>query len=508
MSITTPDLGRRTREVRFNPIRNLTPATLSSALDEFDAGYLRRAVLIWEAIESRDDTLKTAIPKRLKSASRRPWEIVRIDDSRQAKRDAEALEFFYNNLTATKATDSNVRGGLRRLVQQMMTAEFYHYAAHEIIWQPRQVGSSRYLTAEFRFVPLWLFENRTGALRYTGPDGLTDGAPLQQNGWLIHSGDGLMHALSVCRMFKQLSLQDWLNFSEKFGVPGVHGETSAPKGSAEWDGFVEALAAFANDWVTATSQGTKINLIESSKTGDQPFAPMVERMSRSMIALCRGSDLGTLSSKDAAGASLQEDETDILLQDDCASISETLNTTVDRFVFRWLKGPNAEGLAYFKLLPPVKQDTKGEIEVDRHIADLGGELPAEDVYERYSRTLPESMKGVMLKKNINTAPQLPPAQGESPAPAAENDTAAARVAKELGSPAEWMQPVAQVFADLEAKSADKTLTDVELLDALQSAADRVPELFSEMDQKSFIALLEGAMGGAALEGLRSALNKK
>lgn len=507
MSLTTPDLGRRTREVRFNPIRSLTPATLSSALDEFESGYLRRAVLIWEAIESRDETLMTAVPKRMKSVSRRSWEIVRVDDSAQADADAEALEFFYNNLTATKATDLNVRGGFRRLAQQMMAAEFYQYAAHEIIWQPRKVGARRLLTAEFRFVPLWLFENRTGQLRYTGPDGLINGTALERDAWMIHCGDGLMKSLSICRMFKSLSLQDWLNFSEKFGIPGVHGETSAAKDTPEWNAFVEALAAFANDWVTATSQGTKINLIESSKTGDQPFEPMVERMSRAMIALCRGSDLGTLSSQDGAGASLQGDETEMLLEDDCASISETLNTHVDRFVLRWLNGPNKENLAYFKLMPPVQQDTKGDIDVDKHIVDLGGELPATETYERYGRTLPDSMKDVMLKKSPTPAPvEIKKAESENLQ--AENDDAATRVARAIGSPTEWMSPVADVFADLEAKATDKSLTDADLLAALQSAADRMPELFHEMDRESFVELLEGAMGGAALEGLRDSLKQQ
>ena len=507
MSLVTIDLGRRTREVRFNPIRSLTPQSLASSLDEFEAGYLRRSVLLWEAIEERDDVLKTAIPKRIKSVSRRPWEIVKIDDSPAADADAEALEFFYNNLTATKATDLNVRGGFRRLAQQMMAAEFYQYAAHEILWQPRKVGGRRLLTAEFRFVPLWLFENRTGALRYTGPDGLIDGKPLEPDAWMIHAGDGLMKPLSICRMFKQFALQDWLNFSEKFGVPGVHGETSATKGTPEWEDFTSGLAKFANDFVIATTQGSKINLIESSKTGDQPFEPMVERMSRAMIALVRGSDLGTLSSKDGAGASLQGDESDLLLEDDCASISETLNTTVDRFVLRWLNGTGREGLAYFKLLPPVQVDTKADIEVDKHLVDLGGELDAAETYERYDRRIPESMKDVMLKKKAEggsvKAEVVPPVVD----PTAEND-AAGRVAGALESPSEWMLPVSQVFADLEAKLSDKSATDADITAALQSAADKLPELFGDMDLEGFSGMLEAAMGAQALEGLREALNQK
>lgn len=507
MSQISGDLGRRVREVRFNPIRSLTPAALASSLDEFEAGYLRRAVLLWEAIAERDDVLKTALPKRAKSVARRPWEIVKLDDSPEADADAEALTFFYNNLTATKATDRNVRGGLRRLVMQMMEAEFFQYAAHEIEWQPRRVGSRRLLTATFRFVPLWLFENRTGELRYTGPDGLIDGQALATDGWLVHTGDGLMKALSVCRMFKQFALQDWLNFSEKFGTPGVHGECSAAKGSPEWNDFVDGLAKFANDFIIATSTGTKISLIESKGSGDLPFEPMVERMTRSMIALIRGSDLGTLSSKDGAGASLQGDETNLLLEDDCVSISETLNTVVDRFVLRWLRGPDHEARAYFKLLPPAQQDTKLDMEVDKHLVELGGELDAAGTYERYDRQLPESMAGVTVLKKQAAPPAAVPVVPPAVPPTAANDDAAARLAEAAGTPALWMRPVADLFADLEAKLASGTGSDADVIAALEVASRRLPELFADMDTEGFAAVIEGAMGAEALRGLREALSK-
>jgi phage gp29-like protein len=271
-TLTTPDLGRRHREQRFNPLRNLTPAGLTAALDSFESGYLRQAALIWEAIEQRDDAAKIAVPKRRKSVSRRPWDIIKVDDSPQAERDAEALTYFYNHVTATCATDRNVRGGFRTLINQMMHAEFYQYSAHEIIWQPRKSESGRMLlTAELRYVPIYFFENRTGVLRYTGPDGLIDGEELQADGWLVLTGEGLHKAISVCRVFKHLSLQDWINYSERFGVPGVHGTTNAPKGSQEYIDFCNALEAFANDFIVATGEGTKIELIEAGKTGDAPL---------------------------------------------------------------------------------------------------------------------------------------------------------------------------------------------------------------------------------------------
>ena len=51
-----------------------------------------------------------------------------------------------------------------------------------------------------------------------------------------------------------------------------------------------------------------------------------------MTILWRGGDLGTMSVHNAAGASLQADETDILEADDAQMIGETLTTQVSRHV--------------------------------------------------------------------------------------------------------------------------------------------------------------------------------
>ena len=198
MSILGDNLGRRARQSRFNPIRSLTPATLSSALDSFDIGYLRSAALLWEIIEDRDDVLQIVGPKRRKRASRRPWQVLATDDSAAAKQHVETITDFLNNLTATEAADENVKGGLRLLLRQMMNAPFHKYAAHEIVWST--VGGK--LRAELRFVPLYFFSNTAGRLGYIGPEGAgVDGVPLDDKGWMITTGDSaLMKAASIWRI--------------------------------------------------------------------------------------------------------------------------------------------------------------------------------------------------------------------------------------------------------------------------------------------------------------------
>lgn len=513
MSLLDASLARRARLYRFNPIRNLTPATLSSALDGFDAGYLRQFALLAEVIENRDDVLQIAGPKRRKRVASRPWEVLMIEDTPAAETQKQAVVDFLNALTVTDATDENVRGGFRLLLRQMMNAPFVKYAAHEIVWtmaggQPR---------AELRFVPLYFFSNTAGRLGYIGPEGASvDGEPLKEGEWMITVGDSpLMHAAAICYLFKRLSLQDWLAFSERFGIPGIHGETTAAKGSAEYNDFVDALDAFANEWVIATNVGAKINLIEARQNGDGPFAPMVERMDRRLAALILGGDLSTMSRENGVGSNPQEADSDQMLEDDCEMCSETVQTQLVRPLLRYLFG-DAPALAYVKILPPVREDTKENIEVDKFLLEAGGTLDMAETYERYSRTLPEDTEeGAVLKQAAPAAPTMPntPPPGTSPVAAtAENDATLGTdgallqnaMARALGVVPQWLAPIRRELDTLQARAADG-LTDAEFLDFTEKAALSLPELFAGLDRAALADELEAAMGTAVIQGVTTAL---
>ena len=160
---------KNSMRARFNPIKTLTPDSLSQMLDAFSSGHMKLAAMTWDAIERRDDVIRGVASKRKKSVARLNWEILAIDDSNLAKDQKAVLEFFYNNLVATNACDENEKGGVALLIRQMMDAIGKKYAVHEIVFDPREncdvkflqregsgfAGTSVLLTATFRFVPLW-----------------------------------------------------------------------------------------------------------------------------------------------------------------------------------------------------------------------------------------------------------------------------------------------------------------------------------------------------------------
>jgi phage gp29-like protein len=387
----TKDLARQWRQQRFNPLRGLTPASAGLALDEFDSGYPRRAALMWEQIEERDDVAITVCGKRRAKVAGCAWDVLIGEEvpealQAQAERQQAVLKAFYSSLETRSAVDLNVEGGVKLLIERLMDAQLYKYSAFEMEWRGGMGG----LTATAHYVPLYFLENTTGVLRFGGVTGTYPGAPMDRKNWLIGVGKPLMKAVTVAYVFKRLSLADWLNLSEKFGIPGVHYETLARRGTDDWNDALRALESFGNDLMMLTTQGEKLNLITAQMSGEGPFAPMVERMDRAMTRIVMGADLSTMSRADGAGASLQGDETDDLISGDCEWVSETLQRQLDKRVLEWQFGRGVQALAYFKLSPPADADTIMEMKVDEHVTKHGVKLSVADVAERYGRTHDES----------------------------------------------------------------------------------------------------------------------
>lgn len=371
---------------RINPIRGLTPAVLVSHMEAWRRGDLRRLALLWEEMEQRDWVLQNVVAKRKKAAARCDWEILTSEDSPAAEAQKEFLEALYNDLRVTHVIDQDETGGVRLLLRQMMDAVGKRYSVHEIVWRP---GPGT-LSADLFFCPLWFFEARTGRLRYLESDAAIDGQPMDPDGWVVTAGDGIMLASAIAYLAKDLGFKDWLNVSEKFGLPIIDAETDAKPGSAEWDTLVEMVESVGQDWAVVHNRGAKLQLLEM-KGGTMPQPQLIEYIDRALASLWRGADLSTISagSGQGQGASLQGQEEQLLLEDDCQMLSETLNRRIDAPALKWRFGEGATPLAYFRVCPPKRQNVDADLKVDEFMLRNGIPVAVTDVLERYSRPMPD-----------------------------------------------------------------------------------------------------------------------
>lgn len=378
---------RTLRQQKYNPLRTFSPSKLVNILEGWEIGNLRDGAMLFETIADRDDTIKSVKPKREKEVSQLDRQFVALPGSGDAgDLHRQILEDFWTNVRTVNAYDRNERGGFRRLVKQMMTSVSYRYAAHHIVWRPSRAG----LRATFEFVPLWLFENRTGVLRYLSNPWATEGDLLDPSEWMVTHGDGLMISCSIGYLAKRSAFNDWLVFSEKFSVPGVLGRTSAKKDSDEGRAMRAAVESFGHDWtgVIYGDDGTHdkpIDIIQAQgNPSGMPMPAVVERVDRKFAALYRGADLSSMSSGpsgEGAGASLQGKEKDILLADDAETINETL-AEVSRMVIEWHFGRGVEPLAKVELIVPGDEDEKFFLDSVKTLAGMRVRVSKDAVLER------------------------------------------------------------------------------------------------------------------------------
>ena len=351
---------------RFNPIRQLTPEYLARTIDAFQNGYLREFALMADAIKHRDPIIQVCLRKREKGVARHGIKVIIKDGlpeelKAEADRHQAALQYFYDNCHAKHVLEQDQVGGARLLIKQMMEAQYYRYAVHEIVWRPSidAITGEPRLTADFNFVPLWFFESTVGHLRFIRRYfGSIMGDELEPGQWLVTVGDGMAEALACAFMMKRLASNDWLSFSERFGTPGLLGKTKAAKDSPGWKQMEADLAVFAQGWTAVTNADNSVELVQATgATGaNTTFEAFIQYLDKAIATLVRGADLSTISSgkqTQGRGASLQGDETELLEQDDAVLITETLHK-VDEQIVSQLFGTNVPLAEARVVVPDVK----------------------------------------------------------------------------------------------------------------------------------------------------------
>ena len=404
MDTITPDRVWQSVRMRWEPIKGLTFERLVSYLSQFWYGYFRMAAMTWQQMMRRDYQLRIVAPKRFKSVARHGYEICTVADLDEADKaiadeQKEFLQEFWDNISVTTALNPDETGGAGLLLRQMMEAHFYYYAVHEIIWQPQDDGT---LTAKFIYCPLWWFEGVRGKLRYLDSEFQVWGREMEDGEWLVTTGDGLAETCSIIYMLKHGAIRSWVNYLDKFGMPGLIGKTHAKKGQPEWNAMSEAVRNFSQEWATVIGgcsgdlKENDVSLLQAANAANgQAFHDLIEKLDRAQTQLFRGGDLGTSSGNDRQGASLQGDESEILETDDAKQLEETLTSQVSRYALAWKYGDDVKALVYLKLRTTPESDYQGDIAVDTFLLSNGAELPMQATFERYNRSLPKEGEDVL-----------------------------------------------------------------------------------------------------------------
>ena len=506
---------------RFNPFARLTPERLAQALDSYEIGDPRSAAQLWAAMLRRDTTLATIREKRNEAVALRDWTVVPADDTPAAADQAAALTWFYKNLVAGDSLNIHATGGMAKLFTQMMDCVPFGFAVHHLLFQPDAAESFKLpsgrvvpaLRARFEQVPLEFFEFRTGELRFLGLDQAYNGAPLVPGAWMITTGPALMMAVSFKQFAKRLAEQDWINYCQRFGTPGVMLHTTAQKGTPEGQAAEMAARELGSNfrgvaYQAAENKAEFLSPSGSSGSGTLPMAALIEEIKRELTSLFLGADLSTMSRGGASrgvGASLQADEQEKRERADCERISETCNAQVDPTVIRWFFGQGAPILAKFALESPINEDRALLGDLVAQMVGLGAQVPVAETARRLQVPLAKAGEDVLQKP---VAPATPtPDNGI----AINADPGAVETANKLQVAAgrryaaaklKTMEPLSARLADLEAienpvirhAATVKFLADVpRLLGEINHQPANAPVVADSTSASLFNGLIEGAV---------------
>lgn len=252
------------------------------------------------------------------------------------------------------------------------------------------------LTCQAEYVPLEYFEARTGELRFLGLNQGITGDVLEPGAWMVTTGPGLMRAASILHYYKRLATHDLINFSEKFGTPGMVIHTTAGQGSPEGNAAASLARSLAGNY-RGVQYGAAENKIEviwpsgGTGSGNLPMSGIIESMDRKMAILYLGADLSTMSKGgQGVGASIQGEEQAKRERADCARITETLNATLDPLVLRWYFGDAAPVLAKVLIESPVNEDQNGLMNRVQAMVALGAKIPVAAIAKRLNVQVDES----------------------------------------------------------------------------------------------------------------------
>lgn len=391
--------------MRYNALFALDPDRLVRHLVAFNCGDIAGLERVIEEFENREDKMKIGAFKMSAAVAAKPWEVRIVpgeEDSERAKLHKEVLTRFWNRIEATDAFCRNSRGGVRLLIRQMMSAQSRVYAVHDVTWTVRGDGE---LEAVFTFVPAWMFENRTGELRFLRDPSAYTGEPMRDGEWLVTVGEGVGISAAILAMAKRLSWNDWLLFSEKCGMPVILGNTSAKEDTPAWKSLLHAIFSVAPKTGILADLDTKLQAVQiGGSSGQSTYKELIDVVDRGISALYRGGDLATMSSTNGqgTGSNSQDGESELMDADGCALISETLHRQIDRHVIRFTCG-DFEPLAGIVVNPPAEtEDIDREIKIDDHLSSLGIRLSKSDALTRYGRTEAKDEKDAL---EVKTTPQ-------------------------------------------------------------------------------------------------------
>lgn len=306
--------------------------------------------------------------------------------------------------------------------------------------------------------------------------------------------------------------RDWLlNYAQIFGVPFRSAEYDLNASQQVKADIANMLENMGSAGWAAFPAGTKFEIKETSKSGDQnPQAHLIDLADKVCDIILLGQTLTTDVA--SSGSRALGDVHASVLQEKIQGLTnwaaQALTTQMVPMILKLNFGDASEAP---KIVPDFAR-AEAPFEManrDAVLMKAGLPMPKAWLYERHSIPMPDASTEVINTPAPSPLPSPQPlnvnAKDASLIRASMKQNLANRLSDNVManlSPVavEWLAPVRPIFAELARKGLDKTVSDEDFLKAIAEVSAKMPEVFDQLDTKSLANALEAAMGSAMVNG--------
>jgi len=368
-----------------------------------DSAYQWPYGLFEEALD-KDAHLAALIAQR--KAAVLSWErrVVPADDSPAARHCAELVRRALTHIAGRRPGS----GGFERALAELLDAVPYGLAVSEILWErakvqgPRENGSED--TTQL-LLPKALLARHPRRFVFTADSALrlltaaesVKGEVLPERKFIVfapygryENPYGLPQLRSVWWLayFKRQALRFWLMFAEKYGSPTAVLKHPLAASAKEKQGYRRIIGSIQQETGLVVPEGVELTLLEAQRSGSaQTYRELAEFLNREMSKALLGQTLTTEAGERGAyalGRVHQAVRADIVRQD-----AQALMSAVNGQLVKWIVdlnvAPAARRYPTWQLAPPVDEDLKLQLEIDRFFNEQGLSLDPAALYARYGR---------------------------------------------------------------------------------------------------------------------------
>lgn len=369
--------------------------------------------------------------------------------------------------------------------------------------------------------------NRGGGLIDFPPDKFLVGICPSRSGHPMNTG--LLRSLAKYWIGSQFGFQWLCNYAQMFGAP-IRWATYDPNNAKLLDDIVAMLENLGTSGWGAFPMGTTLDLKEPMKAAqDNPQVFLQETADKACDILILGQTLTTDVGSSGSRA-LGETHNSIrgeVLQASASWAAGIINSQLIPAILRLNYG-NAEEAPSLILEIEEKGDELLKAQRDKILfVDMGLPVAQEFLYERHAVPAPkpsdelfepasqapegqgledgeedpEEEKGKVEKMAARRGPALHSAALIEARRIALMDKLTNNIMEGLtGVSQQWLGPAKPIFRELLAKAMDESISDADLIKAMEKARAQMPELFDSLDKEALAKALEEAMGAAAFNG--------